>query len=89
MTLSGDIFCKSSTLKLLNNECHSCSQESMKYVITIQIPLFSLISDHPSLIVIGASFGVGVLIAVVVGVLIWWVLMRRKPRQEYTKGDYG
>ena len=53
--------------------------------------MFSLISDHSSfnLIAVGASFGVGVLIAVVVGVLIWWVLMRRKRRQEYTKGDYG
>ncbi|XP_074633142.1 uncharacterized protein LOC141891965 isoform X2 [Acropora palmata] len=44
--------------------------------------------DYSSSIVIGASCGVGVLIAVVVGVLIWWVLMRRKPRQEYTKDDY-
>ena len=61
----------------------------MKCVITRQVSFFSLISDYSSSIVIGASCGVGVLIAVVVGVLIWWVLMRRKPRQEYTKDDYG
>ena len=61
----------------------------MKCVITRQIPFFCLISDYSSSIVIGASCGVGVLIAVVVGVLIWWVLMRRKSRQEYTNGDYG
>ena len=61
----------------------------MKCVITKQIPFFSLISDYSSSIITGASCGAGAVIAVVVGVLIWWVLMRRKSRQEYTKGDYG
>ena len=59
--------------------------------ITTQIPFFSFISEHSSvkLIVIGASIGVGVLIAVIVGLVILWVFMRRNTRKENTKGDYG
>ena len=55
------------------------------------ILLFSLISDHSSsnLSVIGASIGVGVFIAVVVGLVILWVLIRRNSRKENTKGNYG
>ena len=57
---------------------------------TTQIPFFSLISDHSSLnmTVTGASIGVGILIAVVVGLVILWVLMKRNPRKENTKGYY-
>ena len=56
-----------------------------------QIPFFFVVSDHSSFnsIVIGASTGVGVLIAVIVGLVILWVLMRRNSRKENTKGDYG
>ena len=61
----------------------------MKCVITRQIPFFSLISDHSSSTVIGASFGVGVIIGAVVGMLIWWALKRRNSRKENTRGDYG
>ncbi|XP_067031991.1 fibroblast growth factor receptor 3-like isoform X2 [Acropora muricata] len=39
-------------------------------------------------IVIGASIGVGVLIAVVFGLVILWVLMRRTSRKENTKVNY-
>ncbi|XP_015777403.1 PREDICTED: fibroblast growth factor receptor 4-like isoform X16 [Acropora digitifera] len=41
-----------------------------------------------NLIVTGVSVGVGVLIAVVVGLVILWVLIRRNSRKENTKGDY-
>ena len=57
-----------------------------------QIPFFSLIfSDQSSsnLIVTGVSIGAGVLIAVVVGLVILWVLIRRNSRKENNKGDYG
>ena len=58
---------------------------------TTQIPFSSLISGHSSFnsIVIGASIGAGVLLAVIVGFLVLWVLRRRNSRQENTKGDYG
>ena len=41
------------------------------------------------MIVTGVAIGVGVLIAVVVGSVILWVLIRRNSRKENTKGDYG
>ncbi|XP_015749898.1 PREDICTED: interference hedgehog-like isoform X2 [Acropora digitifera] len=41
-----------------------------------------------NLIVTGVSIGIGVLIAVVVGLVILWVLIRRNSRKENTKGDY-
>ncbi|XP_015751955.1 PREDICTED: fibroblast growth factor receptor 2-like isoform X3 [Acropora digitifera] len=46
--------------------------------------------DQPSsnLIVTGVSIGVGVLIAVVVGLVILWVLIRRNSRKENNKDDY-
>ena len=52
---------------------------------------FDFFSDHSpfSLIVTGVSIGVGVLIAVVVGLVILWVLIRRKSRKENTKSDCG
>ncbi|XP_044180706.1 fibroblast growth factor receptor 3-like [Acropora millepora] len=39
-------------------------------------------------IITGVSIGVGVLIAVVVGLVILWVLRRRNSRKENTKGDH-
>ncbi|XP_067030320.1 fibroblast growth factor receptor 3-like isoform X2 [Acropora muricata] len=41
-----------------------------------------------NLIVTGVSIWVGVLIAVVVGLVILWVLIRRNSKKENTKGDY-
>ena len=53
--------------------------------------VFSLISDDSSFksIVIGVSIGVGVLIAVVFGLAILWVLMRRTSRKENTTVNFG
>ena len=54
--------------------------------------MFSLISDYSSSTAFGASFGVGVLvavIAVVVGVLIWRVHKGRNARKENSRGYYG
>ncbi|XP_044180729.1 fibroblast growth factor receptor 4-like [Acropora millepora] len=58
--------------------------------VTAPTSITSKSDDQPSsnLIVTGVSIGVGVLIAVVVGLMILWVLIRRNSRKENNKDDY-
>ncbi|XP_044180357.1 fibroblast growth factor receptor 2-like [Acropora millepora] len=58
--------------------------------ITATTSISTILDGHSSFnsIVIGASIGAGVLLAVIVGFVVLWVLRRRISRQENTKSDY-